>query len=61
MHAPLFYYSDESTLLLGAWDVVYLWQIIREVVTEGSKGLAANSQVVVNTALVQTLTGEQRY
>lgn len=60
MYASLFYYSDESTPA-GSVGRCYLWQIIREVVTEGSKGLAANSQVVVNTALVQTLTGEECY
>lgn len=37
----------------------YLWQILREVVTEGSKGPAINSQVIAKTTLVQVLRGEK--
>lgn len=35
----------------------YLWQIVGEVVTEGSEGLAAKSHVVVGAVLVKTLLG----
>lgn len=39
-------------------NVHYLWQILREVFTEGSKGLSTDRQVITETALVQALRGE---
>lgn len=45
-------------LLLGLNNLHYLWQMFREVITEGSKGLAINSQVIAKTTLIQALRGE---
>lgn len=39
----------------------YLRQILREVVTEDSKGLAIDSQVIDKTTLIQTLREEERH
>lgn len=33
----------------------YLWQILGEMVTEGSEGLAADGHVIAKPALVQAL------
>lgn len=52
--------STVRPFLLGIYDTHYLWQILGEMVTEGSKGLATYSQVIAKTTLVQALRGEQK-
>lgn len=52
-HGSLSHCCDKT----AAAEIAYLWQILGEVVTKGSEGLAANGQVVVGAALVQTLAG----
>lgn len=38
---------------MGRWS--HLWQILREVVTQGGEGLSIDGQVIVDNTLVQTL------
>lgn len=47
-----FVWSSVRIFLLGLHRTHYLWQILREVVTEDGKGLATNSQVIAKTTLV---------
>lgn len=46
---------------LGWKSISYLWQLLGEMVTEGSKGLAADSHLIAQPILVQALTGRKTH